>query len=271
MKILLNGCSYVHGFDAAWDYGLNPRLTEDARRLGSPYWHLLQKINLGGNIGRLLGASEVVNLARNGNSNDIIVYETIQHFNALRHQDFDPQEWLVLIGWTEPARMIAFDDKNNHSVVSFNPFLIDDWIKRTSGYDESRADYLRDFYERNRDLSRHLMKMMTPDDLANQLIRSVLSLQSYLDGAGVRYLFWNSLQGMPEPRGSFMTRIAGSIINADSWMHIGHNPVPAIHTGWYEIIPNHERTPTGHPGIHAIEKFSRMLADFVLEKHGSFH
>lgn len=262
-KLIFNGCSFVHGFDAAWDYERNPRISEEVRTLGSSYWYELQKVNLSGRVAELLGIKSVRNLARNGNSNDIILFETMQYIESLS-PDIKP---IVMIGWTEPARMLVFDERAENAAMSINPFVVDNWIKKASSfYDEERSKYLTDFYSRFAEPSRHIIRFFTRDLMASNLIRSALCLQNYLEKKQIPYVFWNSLDGIRLPRNSIISGMI-PIMRMENWLSIDAGPdqIP-IETGWRKRIGITQRTQTAHPNGEAISQFAQLVTDFVRRK-----
>ena len=267
-RIFFNGCSFVHGFDAAWDYASHPRLTDEVRILGSSYWNELQKVNLSGKIGTMLGAEEVINKARNGNNNDVIAYDTIEFFNNIIQDGGDPSEWMVFIGWTEPARIMVFDETNSYAAMTFNPFNINDLIKKTSTYDNDRMKYLHGFYERQREFSKSFMMGATPTWLANQLLRSVLNLQFFLKSVGIRYVFWNSIYPMPRPNGTYLPRIVGNLIDHLSWLPAWETTELPVFTSWLPIIEKPMLTDSEHPTKAAIDSFASTILRFVQKNHG---
>ena len=267
-RLFFNGCSFVHGLDVAWDYNKNPRLTEESRILGSNYWHDLQKVNLSGRVHALMGSTEVVNKARNGNNNDVIAYDTIAFFKAMMDSGGDPTEWMAFIGWTEPARIMIFDELDSHAAMTFNPFNINDLIKQTSMYDNDRMQYLHEFYERHREFSKAFVTCATPTWLANQLLRSVLTVQFFLDSIGVKYVFWNSLHPMPRPNGAYLPRMIYSTTDQSHWLPVWSTTDHPIFTGWLPMIKKSMMTRTNHPTKEAVDIFADQLVGFVQKSHG---
>lgn len=262
-RLVFNGCSFVHGFDAAWDYDLNPKLSEDVRNMGGEYWKKLQNHNLSGVVSRKLGVSSVHNLARNGNTNDLIMFETMRYLEQLE-PGIEP---VVLVGWTEPARLMVFNEQDDNAILSVNPFIIDHWIKNIAAYyDDERSKYLLKFYLRHVEASRHLTRMLTDDLLASYLFKHVLCLQNYLERKNIPYVFWNSIHGTKLPSSSTMKDALG-MINVENWFACDtREGLHPIEDGWRLHIKESEYTRTCHPTIAAIEKFAESLAGFVAKK-----
>jgi len=148
-----------------------------------------------------LAVDHHVNLASSGAGNDYICHSTINYLEA---NSLDPDETLVIVMWSGPARidMPMSQDWYNHIKFSEYSCCKTDgtghWIN-SGGMAGSWKNY-----NISRNVFEHLYKITDPVDLGMQSLRYFILLESYLKQRGYRFLFtsfinyWDTTKQYPD-------------------------------------------------------------------------
>jgi len=170
-----NGCSYT------WGGGLFS-LHDDDARLWVPSLHEKHAVNVSRlqsvypyHLGKMIGASQVINESLAGGSNFRIVRKTLEYFNNLLIKNKKITNHFVTIQWTDPTRYEFYDTYQNS------------WIAVTNlGYftekNNKKEDYLQDAYKN------HYRMSSTQQDFAN-FINHVYALGNFFKVHNIPYLF----------------------------------------------------------------------------------
>lgn len=127
-----------------------------------------------------------VNLASSGAGNDYICHSTIDYLEA---NNLDPQDTLVIVMWSGPARIDVPMSKDWYQHIKFGEYSCcktngnSYWIN-SGGMAGSWKNY-----NISRNVFEHLYKITDPVDLGMQSLRYFIMLESYLKQHGSKFLF----------------------------------------------------------------------------------
>jgi len=265
-KIILNGCSFVHGFDLCYeefkvkDTFLN---FEDAYET----WTNEQKETFARK--RLSGKlkshfdCEVVDLSKYGESNDWIANNTISYLEENKN---NLENTLVLIGWTDIVRTPYFLSNRirNISVGSLDHYI--DWIAKVAPSEAAAED--QKFYQQLRPL-----KQIWDDNPSmlnhcrDRHLSLVIMMQLYLEKLNLNQCMWNSLSMWPAvPDYNTNYSDYSKIVNWNNWWPNGNKD--SYDKSWDDIVwrANNAFTATRHPNEYSVNDFSERLITFIEHK-----
>jgi hypothetical protein len=268
-KIILNGCSFVHGFDMCFrEFG-----TRDYERydIAEQSWTIEQKTifnkkRLAGQLGDYFNC-EVIDLSISGEANHRISTSTINYVEENK-SDLDPDTTLVLIGWTDITRA-AFRLSNIQT--NFSIFSIEGHIKFTESLDTDK------FSQELLKIYSEFLPLKTIYDENPSMINShyqdyfslILLTQLYMNKMGIRCYMWNSLPNWPQlPDYKYDYKNLSDIVNWDRFWP--HGTIESHEISWGDsLVDNPEKylTASGHPTDIAAQEFIASLTKFIESKN----
>jgi len=264
-KIILNGCSFVHGFDICFrEFG-----TPDYERydIAERSWtaeqlKIFNKKRLSGRLREHFNC-EVIDLSISGEANHRIATSTINYIEENK-SDIDPSSTLVLIGWTDITRS-AFrlsDIQTNFSILN-----LEGHIKFTESLDTDK------FSQELMKVYSNFLPLKTIYDENPSMINGhyqdyfslILLTQLYMDKMGLKFYMWNSLPNWPQlPDYNHDYKNLTDVIN---WNRFWPNGTEESYdTSWGDsLVGDHEKylTASGHPNDVAVQEFSESLVKFI--------
>ena len=178
MKLFANGCSFT------WGGAIYPDLHDDKGEL-LDYANTteLNQQRLAtvwpSKLGKLIDATETVNMGMGCGSNDRIVRTTMDYFAHLLEQGQELSDWLAVIQWTQAHRYEYWDDETNTwAMVIPNGISFGKRVKWS--YTESKE------YERNITYS-----YLNDTSFSQKYFTQVVGLASFFDQHKIKYRFMN--------------------------------------------------------------------------------
>ena len=226
MILFTNGCSWTYGG------GLNlDAVTQEKERLAST-WPT--------HLGKLLGASEVVNLAEGCGSNDRILRTTFEWLNKQSPERL--KETLAIIQWTEASRYEYYCAETQ------------EWARCKIGVclqseeDESVA-LAR---------SERRFETFTDEEGMYRLMNAHASMESILRHFGVKYYYW-SLCGVSTMSGSY---VEGFLSESYNWVKDTYHE--SVCMGWgYEVVGNSLWGYDLHPSFTGHKQIAQTIYDAI--------
>lgn len=269
--LIFNGCSFVAGDALTWDE-FNKELTwEDCisrmgidKRCQDLYQDYVinfrPRTNLSGKCGQMLNVS-VIDLSMDGNSNDNIVFDTI---NLIETMEESKKEGLcVLIGWSEISRRVRWSRKLNNTM-------------NLSASLYSKEDH--------KEHHRFIEEVVVNSDYCDHLLNyvgSIRCLESYLNSKNIPFIFWRGLGSTPDDHSGRIRILASQgpglparqsvrIRFDDSrWIVFGEVESDIwIRECWYShFVQDPERNlisrTNWHPSLPAVNDLAKRLVDAV--------
>ena len=262
MKLLFNGCSFVAGDCLTWhrhypdiDPELHiwgrrphPKYSQDhIRAITDHYWRVLRpQDNLAAQVSRLTGL-EAIDISADGNSNQAIALSTIAYITE------NPGQYIACLGWTEPARSMAWD------------YTANQWINLNVHRMEDPK-----LPPRYRDLiAVNLVGALEPELMLNYA-HSLITVNTWLRSQGVSSVQWRSM-GQPMDPGCLDIRTPygvslpqlSALLDAKAWL--GTDSEPWVGTSWFDRLTDSDCISAGnrHPNLKAVEQMSQRIADHL--------
>jgi hypothetical protein len=273
-KIIVNGCSFIAGDELVWKdfciqkFGIEYPWKEKNFELHSEY---VLKYRPYRNFSKLLadclGVSDVKDLSRDGNSNDMIALETISFLLGLPEDE--RQDCHVCIGWTLPARIMKFMDESS-TYVNLLVQLYDD---KNYPHFSSVRDYIRVT----------LIDAFDDDHIMNYA-RNVLLLENFLKSNSVTYTFFRSLGNKNyfkknnfepfqtfhmEEKEKFLRLPMHLLSDSTNWYDFQHGKSdihPMYDNSWCDtdVMPNNFISKENfHPNMKAVLELVQKIGDFI--------
>lgn len=269
-KIILNGCSFVHGFDLCFkQHNFHPFsnwVTYDTQATVEQK-NEFNSLRLSGRLSELFNC-EVVNLSWSGESNNYIANRTIRYINDNIH-NINSENTLVICGWTEPQRLPFYLNNQKLNVcISLVKNYIGVAEREHPSTEESlaRAEQYKKFlgiqeiWDENESMSYTTYFHHTA---------LVFMLQQYLENKRIKYCFFNSLRTWPL-KPDYLSKIGfacnetyDDLIDWTNWYP--NRNISSYDWNWDSDMDNRSivKTDTYHPSIEAVDVFSRELAEFI--------
>jgi hypothetical protein len=269
-KIILNGCSYVHGHDITFkENNIKPftAFHEVSKQWNKVQWDKFNSVNLNGRLKKLFNCNDITNLARPGFSNEYIASKTIDYIEN-NWESIDPKTTIIMIGWTEFCRTVVYNEHGffNYSIPYREQYLkvfneehpksrnLLDRIKFLENIKPLEDYYNNDIISTNTDYFRH--------------VNLILMLQFYLKSKGLRYVFWNSLINFPRVTFDKVKHPVeyNSIENLIDWSSWAMNGTKDDYeTNWEQLIRANSdyRTESCHPNAEATLMWAEKIFNFV--------
>lgn len=273
-NIILNGCSFVHGFDLCFEqFGIEPYTNFDLayKNFTQEQMDIFEQSRLSGKLTKLLDC-RVTNLAQIGETNQGIARSTMEY---IEKYEPNPENTIVLIGWTDYTRDSFFMPEliQKFSLANISNYI--EWHKKSKG-----PKKLMDLYE----------QMLPIENLINthrcfinkyyyEHLNLITLLQLYLEKKSLKYLMWNSLSTWPiDVDYPYNYNNYESMINWSAWWPDSNKESYDIAWGDEVFRGNPEtkskvftqdynRTVSGHPSIPSVEKFSQDLYKFIRKNY----
>ena len=271
-KIILNGCSFVHGFDICyerhgiishtnWPMASNQMTTEQREEFNS--------LRLSGRLGELFDC-EVVDLSWAGESNNYIAQSTIKYIND-NINNINPENTLVITGWSEPQRMPFYlnDQKLNVCIA-----LVRAYIK------VCEIEYPRTPESLNRqNLYKKFLGMQEIWDENESMAYTAyfnhcalaFMLQQYLENKKIKHCNFNSLKTWPLKPGYLDTigfnESYDDLINWTNWYP--NRNISSYDWNWENDMTDRSivKTDSFHPSLEAVDIFSKELTEFIKKNY----
>ena len=269
-KIILNGCSYVHGHDITFkENNIKPftHFYEVSQHWNSQQWDKFNSVNLSGRLKKLFNCDDVTNLALAGFSNEYIASKTIDYIET-NWESIDPETTLIMIGWTEFCRTMIY---NERGCFSYSVPYIENYLEIFSKEQPKSKELLSriKFLENIKPLGDYYNNeiIATTTDYFRH-VNLILMLQFYLKNKGLRYVFWNSLINWPRvtfDKDKHLVQYSGieNLIDWNSWAMNGTKD--DYERSWEELIRPNEayKTESFHPSAEATLMWAEKLFNFV--------
>jgi len=265
-KIILNGCSFVHGFDLCYEeFGVKDKLLDFDDAYKS--WTVEQKEifarkRLSGKLKSHFNC-EVVDLSKYGESNEWIANNTISYLEENKN---NLENTLVLIGWTDIVRTPYFLSNRirNISVGSLDHYI--EWISKVEPSEATMEDLK--IYQQLKPLKQIW------DENPSMLIQCrdrhlslVIMMQLYLEKLKLNHCMWNSLSMWPiVPDYNTNYSDYRKIVNWNNWWPKGNKE--SYENSWDELIWQNPEyfTATRHPNEYSVNNFSKKIISFIENK-----
>jgi hypothetical protein len=269
-KIILNGCSFVHGYDITYaQNNIEPfsNFFAVSKDWTKEQWDEFNSVNLSGRLQKLFKCDNVVNLALSGFSNEYIASKTIDYIES-NWESIDPKTTLIMIGWTEFCRTVVY---NENSCVNYSVPHIENYLKIfEKEYPKNRdLQYRINFLKNIQSLEEYYINdaVTTTTDYFRH-INLILMLQFYLKSKGLQYVFWNSLVNFPRLEFNKNEHPVqyNEIENLVDWSRWMSNGVKADYErSWEELIRPNEvyRTESCHPNAEATLMWAEKIFNFI--------
>ena len=274
-KIILNGCSFVHGFDITYEKNnieKHSRFDEVTKAWSKDLWDDFNSVRISGQLKKLLDCDNIENLAKPGYSNEYIASKTIDYINS-NLSKINPKTTIVMIGWTDFCRTVLYSEKYHafhYSLPYIENYLkivadqkpktpkIIDYLKLLKKFEPISQEYFNDVLCTTTDYYRH--------------INLILMLQFYLELRGIKYIFWNNL--LNAPRVTFYNKYYPveykDIENQVDWSNWAPDfNKESYDKSWEEIILNDKvyQTASAHPSEEGVKVWAEKLANLVKTKY----
>lgn len=271
-KIIINGCSFVHGFDLCYErHGLhsfaNWATAYDS--MSNEQRTEFNSLRLSGRLKEIFNC-EVIDLSWSGESNEYIANKTICYIND-NINDIDPETTLVIAGWSEPQRLPFYlnNQKLNVCISLVKNYIqvAEREIPQTSESIERAEQYrkflgMQEIWNENESMSYTTYFRHT--SLA-------FMLQQYLLNKKIRHCFFNSLRTWPL-KPNYLSKIGSyesydNLIDWSTWYP--NKSIASYDWNWDDDMDRRKlsKTATYHPGIQAVDVFSKELAGFIRKNY----
>jgi len=226
MILFTNGCSWTYGG------GLNlDTAAQEQERLASTW---------PAHLGKLMGASEVVNLAEGCGSNDRIIRTTFEWLNKQSPERL--KETIAVIQWTESSRYEYYIPET------------DEWARCKIGVCLQNAED----YDTGLARSEKRLETFTDEEGMYRLMSAHASMESILRHFGIKHYYW-SLCGVSTMNNSY---VEGFLSENYNWVK-GTYPA-SICMGWeYEVVGD---SPWGydlHPSFKGHQQIAKIIYDEI--------
>lgn len=263
-NIIINGASYIHGFDICYDeFGSDYKLewNDWFTKLTDAQKDRFNEVRLSGQLASKL-KTKVTDLSHYGVPNEYICNKTIDYLEKNKN-NINAENTLVIIGWTENQRFSLF---SNNTRINVNPYSITGYLKCAEEMlNSDNSEFIR------------LYKLLMPlEELYNTTkniaigpyldhLQNINYLQLYLDRHNFNYCFFNTADQYP-----FYDRNIKDVIGYDpdylvDWNRwLFGNTKETYWKSWQDTILNDKKmlTNTNHPSILAAQDLSNKLIDY---------
>lgn len=281
-KILINGCSFVSGDAIVWqDFIKEKNIDVDwyqiiGRRndsyLENLYSEYVETYRPTRNLPSLLANklnTEVIDLSKDGNSNDSISFITAQYL--LQIQEVERKNYHVVIGWTATSRFLKYS-KSAKSFYNTNIHQLD--------YKTDQTEELKNY------IVATIVEGYNEDFIFNY-IQNIITLENFLKSNNYSYTFYRNL-GWPgdfenfkwSNQFSYCSKIRPSddlslITNDNNWLKFKNLDTLGIvgDSLATECLDDHENridSRNGHPNLKVIQDFSDRLSRFIQNQQVGF-
>lgn len=276
-KIILNGCSWVAGDEIVWDKfciekglgNLSYYSTVNESHLNnlrSEYRTSFRpKFNQAGILSNILN-TEVIDLSRDGNSNDSISMTTINYLLGIPRDE--RKNYHVIIAWSILTRKLLY-------------------LKHSGGWD---CVHLNNLYHKDHETKMRIINSLTsnepPDWYLNYFI-NVFLLQNYLELNNITYTFYRSLGNKGEffNEKGFMVDLYNNLqvniqnltpqsIDNSNWLTFNENEdLGFVSDSWTEYCYKHFgntwyiRDDNKHPTLNCTTLLCEKIKNYLIEKN----
>jgi len=267
-NIIINGCSFVHGFDLCYkDFNIPPFTSwpNAFKQFTDEQKQIFKNKRLSGKLGDIFNCN-VIDLSISGECNDHIANSLIDYLKK-NENSLNPDTTLVIVGWTEPERWPFFVRDNGENLninvraISYWKYAFQREQPKTKEL-ESRIEVLNSLEGMEKLWEKYDGMGMTGYWRHSSLI---FLLQQYLENHKYNYCFFNSLYGFPvNPKYPRYSNIGyDEHINWKNWYPRGD--IKSYDWNWNSLILKHEKykTDSAHPSQLAVDEFSKELAVFI--------
>lgn len=270
-KIIINGCSFVHGFDLCFErHNIHPysMWPEAIKQMTISQRKEFKNERLSGKLKNIFNC-EVIDLSHSGENNDFIANKTINYINDNKNK-INSETTLVIIGWTEPERLpFYFEDQKLNVTISMVQSYLNVALR------EPHSDHT----EKRIELLKRLLPMQQIWNGTNTMAyityfrhtSLVFLLQQYLQNYNIRYCFFNSLRSWPL-KPNYLSKIENyesydSLIDWNSWYP--YKDISSYNWNWDQDMDDRfiPKTLTAHPTIEAVNIFSKELSEFIRKNY----
>jgi hypothetical protein len=272
-KIIINGCSFVHGFDLCFErHGIHPYANwlSANNQMTIDQQLEFESIRLSGRLRDILGC-DVTNLSYSGESNEYIANRTINYIND-NIDTLDTESTLVILGWTEPERLPFYlkDNKLNVCISLVKSYIqVAEREQPQTTHSIERADNYKNFLGLQELWNNH---DTMPYTTYFRHLSLVYMTQLYLESKNIKYCFFNSLRSWPLKEG-YIDKLGphaenyDNLINWNSWYP--NKNITSYDWNWDEDMEKHsiQKTATSHPSVQAVDIFSQSLKEFITKNY----
>ncbi len=268
-KILINGCSFTAGDALTWKnyhpdidwmkYVFHRKLhpvysSKQIQQYYTDYKDTLRKKdNVGGQLSKLLNV-EVIDIAEDGSSNDILTLKTISFLEKLSPEE--RKNYHVCVGWTELTRRMV-------------------WLPDLNDFFSLHHSHLNQptFRDRNEFIKEVIISAPDEDHYVN-FFSNVFFLQCYLKLNNISYTFWRTLGGPSPAAGRYneqnivknMHLQHDKIFDNADWLSFDKYNQPWIGDVWWNVLTQHKHfisVENPHPSLDGVIQLSTRLADKI--------